>query len=148
MSRRAVLLVALAYLAVAVIVPLVLMEEGPSSESDAAGSTLTLSQPSTKYVKAGTRGSFTPSCTASPEGASITYSVSNVSDSGLTVSISNGKVYYRWTAGAIGDTGIVNVTFSLTASATGYTSSTKTVTVVVKNVLSFTNTSASGTMSA
>lgn len=102
--------------------------------------TLTLGSVAKQYAVAGHNVTFTVSAMSNPSGASISFAKSNVSN-GLTVSISGNVV--TCSASTPG-----TYTFTLTASATGYTSASTTVTVQVVPVLAFTNSPTAGALNA
>ena len=93
--------------------------------------TLTLYQVGQQYAVVGKTVSFSAICAADPSGTAVGYETSNVS-SGLTVTTSGSTV--TCSASSVG-----TYTFTLTAVATGYTSSSITVTVQFVPVLAFTN---------
>jgi hypothetical protein len=102
--------------------------------------TLTLGSVAKQYAVAGKSVSFNASATSNPSGATITFAKSNAS-SGLNVYISGNTV--TCSANTPG-----TYTFTLTASATGYTSASTTVTVQVAPVLAFTNSPTAGALNA
>lgn len=97
---------------------------------------LTIKTIPTQYSVAGKNVSFTVSVISEPSGASVTYSKSNVS-SGLNVTINGSTI--TCSASSAG-----TYTFVLTASANGFQSDSRTVTVTVVPVLAFANTPAIG----
>lgn len=101
--------------------------------------TLTLNEPNTQYVVSGSSVSFTASASANTGSPTISYSVSSVPD-GFTVTVSGSTVTIKCPT----VTEIKDYTFTLTASASGYTSSSTDVTVHLVPVLNFLNTPAAG----
>ena len=97
---------------------------------------LTIKTIPTQYSVAGKNVSFSVSVISEPSGASVTYSKSNVS-SGLNVTINGSTI--TCSASSAG-----TYTFVLTASANGFQSDSRTVTVTVVPVLAFANTPAIG----
>lgn len=97
---------------------------------------LTIKTIPTQYSVAGKNVSFSVSVISEPSGASVTYSKSNVS-SGLNVTINGSTI--TCSASAPG-----TYTFVLTASANGFQTDSRTVTVTVVPVLAFANTPAIG----
>ena len=115
------------------------------STSSSAGTTLyavwksntvTLSQPSQQYGVAGSSVSLSPVATADPSGATITYTATNV-PSNLTVQINGSQVIML--SDAVG-----TYQFTLTAGATNYESSSRTVTVEFVPQLVFENDPSAG----
>ena len=92
---------------------------------------LTIGSIEKQYAVAGKTTSFAATAASDPSGATITYTSSNAS-SGLTVSINGSTV-------TLSSSLVGTYTFTLTASAANYTSSSTTVTVQFVPVLEFTN---------
>lgn len=105
-----------------------------------ARNTLTIATAPTVELVVNKGDSFVAGATSNPSGASVTYSVSNV-DSGLSVSVAGNRIVCNSaTAGTYH--------FTLTASASGYSSSSTTVTVVAAPVLAFLNSPTAGALNS
>ncbi|MBQ3737298.1 MAG: InlB B-repeat-containing protein [Candidatus Methanomethylophilaceae archaeon] len=105
--------------------------------------TLVIGGVAQQYVVKGAYGSFTATCSSDPSGASVTYSTSNV-PSGLSVNISGSTVTYRYT-GSLDSNNQKDLSFTLVASASGYSvNSTTVVNIHVVAQLAFTNSPSAG----
>lgn len=105
--------------------------------------TLAIGGVAQQYVVKGAYGSFTATCSSDPSGASVTYSASNV-PSGLSVNISGSTITYRYT-GSLDSNNQKDLSFTLVASASGYSvNSTTVVNIHVVAQLAFTNSPSAG----
>lgn len=102
--------------------------------------TILLDAIGTQYAVAGKTVNFSVSWISSPPGASATVSASEAAD-GLTVAVKNNVV--TCSASEAG-----TYTFTLTVGASGYSSDSQTVTVVIAAELAFTNTPTAGAITS